>query len=78
MSAQFSSQKSFPMCLGVMALTLNCGILWLIYVHRPAFSKGIDPLGPMLFSLVLQKLVATIAADEECLHQDSSPGLVPR
>ena len=27
-----------------------------------------DPLGPMLFSLVLQKLVATIDADEECLH----------
>ena len=26
------------------------------------------PLGPMLFSLVLQKLVATIDADKECLH----------
>ena len=26
------------------------------------------PLGPMLFSLVLQKLVATIDADEKCLH----------
>ena len=29
--------------------------------------QQVDPLGPMLFSLVLQKLVATIDADEECL-----------
>eukprot|EP00731_Ephydatia_muelleri_P021183 Em0013g910a len=27
-----------------------------------------DPIGPMLFAPVLQKLVATIDADEECLH----------
>ena len=27
-----------------------------------------DPLGPMLFALVLQKLISTIDADDECLQ----------
>ena len=27
-----------------------------------------DPLGPLLFALVLQKIITTINADDECLH----------
>ena len=27
-----------------------------------------DPLGPLFFALVLHKIIATIDADDECLH----------
>eukprot|EP00731_Ephydatia_muelleri_P012237 Em0006g1131a len=44
--------------------------LWLPVGHLSSQSgvqQG-DPLGPMLFALVLQKLISTIDADDECLQ----------
>ena len=56
---------------GHLGATVNtqCSVTpWALYPPRQVCSKGTRPLGPLFFCLVLLKLVATIASDEEASH----------
>ena len=64
----FFSPKSCPGCLGVMVLTQNFTWHPLGQLSSQSGVQQGDPLGPMLFALVLQKLISTIDADDECLQ----------
>ena len=61
MTALHSSQSSYHGYLGAMGPTPCFGT----HLARSLLQQG-DPLGPLLFALVLHKLVASMEADDEC------------
>ena len=54
--------------LGVLVLWLSPRIVASFGPFKFSGVQQGDPLGPMLFALVLQKLISTIDADDECLQ----------
>ena len=67
MNVLFISQNSIHGLLGATALILSCGTLWVICHHNQEFSRVIHALGPLFFSLVLQKITMAIDADDDCV-----------
>eukprot|EP00731_Ephydatia_muelleri_P029957 Em0021g480a len=51
--------------VGVIAGTLFCGTPWEIYQSQSGVQQG-DPMGPLLFSLVLNVVIKVIATHPEC------------
>eukprot|EP00731_Ephydatia_muelleri_P028499 Em0020g143a len=63
-------------CTEQRASSMGLVVLWISYIivapmgqisSQTGVQQG-DPLGPMLFALVLQKLVTSIDADDDCLQ----------
>ena len=54
-------------CPGLHGATLCCGTSLVIFHRRLVVQQG-DPLGPLLFSLVLQRLISSIDADDDYLQ----------
>ena len=65
MNALNSSQSSYHGCLGAMGPTPCYGTHLARSILNLECSK-VTPLGPLLFALVLHKLVASVEADDEC------------
>ena len=65
MSVVYTFQSCSPGLHGAMVSTRYYGTQWELLVQRLVCNKG-TPLGPLLFCLVLQKVVSAIAVDSVC------------